>query len=377
LTAFFFAGEKMFRLCMLFILCCSSLTAQSWSAFNVTLQLDFASADNLVALFDGSEGNVQRCAELRGNRIAAATSMVLARRQVPPEQFIRDIESFRAHFSIPDDLFGLNETQQHFADVKALLQECKRRQLDRRVLATIRQFFPEDVSVAAAIPVYFVAMGHENASAYVRHVLWNGNTPVFVGDRMGSPVIVVNVTRSAQLSGDIQTRFVEIMSTLAHEAFHAVFACYQQSSPRWQEIHSRQSYFSSVSELVQNEGVAYYLSMQEIFGGSFPQRFLTQLQSSIPALNSAMNELLDPATTPHRAQELILNANLSGSMEENYGAAAGLLIAYQIDTRLGRKALAESLSLGPSDFFGKYLDIVRRYADTPALSKQIEAETLK
>ncbi|MCX6137210.1 MAG: hypothetical protein NTV54_06925 [Ignavibacteriales bacterium] len=367
----------MKRACILIAFYCSSMTAQSWNAFNVSLQLDFSSADNLVSLFEGSEGNVRRCAQLRGNRIAAATSMVLARREVPPEAFVKHLESFKAHFSISDDLFGLNETQRRFSDVNALLLECKRRQLDRRVLATIRQFFPEDATVTTTIPVYFVAMGHENASAYVRRIAWNGDTPVFVGEGMGTPVIVVNLTRSAQLYGDTQSRFVEVMSTLAHEAFHAVFSNYQNESPRWQKIHTGETYFSSISELVQNEGIAYYLSMQEVFGGTFPQQFLTRLHQSIPILNSALDELLDPATPPQRARELALNANLSGSMEKNYGAAAGLLIAYQIDTRLGRKALAESIALGPSDFFKKYLGIVKRYADTPALSAQSQAEFLK
>ena len=367
----------MVRSFVTLLLFCSSLLAQSWAGFDVTLQLDFASADRLVGLYDGTEGQSRRVGELRGNRIAAATSLVLARRNASPELFLKELESFQAHFSSADDLFGLQETQNRISEVKLLLAECKRRQLDRRVLATIRQFFPENARVSITIPVFFVALGHENASAYVRRVVWNRDTPVFVGDEEGTPVIVVNLTRSAQHGGDLQSRFVELLSTLGHEAFHAVFGAYQSQSTIWQNLHARKTSAGVIAELVQNEGVAYYLSMQEVFGGSFPSQFILQLHKSMPALNAAMDELSDPRTTPQRSHELILNANLSGSMEKNYGAAAGLLMAYHIDTKLGRKFLAESLAAGPADFFRKYDEVVRHYADAPPLSPRLLRELQK
>ena len=245
------------------------------------------------------------------------------------------------------------------------------------MLATIRQFFPENARVSITIPVYFVALGHENASAYVRRVIWNGDAPVFVGDEEGTPVIVVNLTRSAQRGGDLQSRFIEVLSTLGHETFHAVFSAYQSQSIVWQNLHAEKSAAGIVAELVQNEGVAYYLSMQEIFGGSFPSQFILRLHTSIPALNTALDELSDPHTTSQRARELILNANLSGSMEKNYGVAAGLLMAYHIDIKLGRKILAESLAAGPADFFRKYDEVVRRYAGAPPLSPRVLLELQK
>jgi len=47
---------------------------------------------------------------------------------------------------------------------------------------------------------------------------------------------------------------------------------------------------------VQNEGVAYYLSMQES-SWFFPSAIHSATQKSIPALNAALDELSDPRTT--------------------------------------------------------------------------------
>ena len=50
------------------------------------------------------------------------------------------------------------------------------------VVATVEQVFPSDIPVAAVIPVHVVALGHENADAYVRRVVWKGDEPQFVGE---------------------------------------------------------------------------------------------------------------------------------------------------------------------------------------------------
>jgi Putative zinc dependent peptidase (DUF5700) len=363
----------VFRSLLLLPFLASSLFCQ----FDVTLQLDFTSAEKIIEVAEGSEGNVRRVAELPGNQIAAATSMVLARREVPPEAFISALEALRARFKSSDDLFGLWETQTHLGALKSLLVECKRRPLDRRVVGTIAQFFPEQARIAVSIPVYFVAMGHENAAAYVRRVMWQGKTPVFVGGDQGEAVIVVDLVRSVQYSTDVQTQFISMLSTLAHEAFHAVFSAYQASSPAWQRIHAGENYFDILGELVQNEGIAYYLSMQEQLGGTFPSQLTAEIKKLVPVLDDAFDELRSPQTSPSRARALILNANLSGSLEKNYGAGAGLLMAYEIDTKLGRKALSETIALGPADFFAKYNLLTRQYPDLPPLSAYAVTESKK
>ena len=67
-----------------------------------------------------------------------------------------------------------------------------------------------------------------------------------------------------------------------------------------------------------------------------------------------------PNLTNARAQELMMNANLSGSFEGNYGATAGMRMAYEIDTRLGRPALTATLITGSHSFISTYMQTCLR-----------------
>jgi hypothetical protein len=89
----------------------------------------------------------------------------------------------------------------------------------------------------------------------------------------------------------------------------------------------------------------------------------------VNALNAALIELQSPKLTQQRARELMMNSNLSGSFEGNYGATAGLRMAYEIDSRLGRAALTETVRGGVKSFFLKYLELCRRDSNLPRLEE--------
>lgn len=351
-----------FFLSFLFLIQCA--ISQS-PGFNVTLRLDFTSVDALIELSEGRISNVRRAADLKGNRIAAATSALLARRAFSAEHFAVDLERFRSGSVPSDDIYGLRTTITYLPQIKELLQETKKRQLDRRVIATIEQFFPASTSLNTIIPVYFVALGNENAAAFVRRIAWDGNTPRFVGNNEGELTIVVNLTRSVQYVREVQIQFIDMMSTLAHETFHAAFGVYQSSSPVWRQMHSHFAPEWTMAELVQNEGIAYLISAQQRTGAQLPNSQLATAKRAIQELNASLKELRSPALTQSRARELIMNSNLSGSYEKNYGATAGLLMAYAIDAKLGRAALTETIVNGPADFFAKYQDLTRQYGEYP------------
>lgn len=335
------------------------------------LRLDFQSIDALMELGEGKIANTQSVAELRGNQIAAATSALLGRTPYRQQDFVRSLEQFRSGASSASDIFGLNPALIQLKRIKALLEEVKKRQLDRKVVATIESFFPSNARINTVIPVYFVALGNENAAAYVRRIIWHGNTPQFVGDTEGELTIVVNLSRSVQYIQQIQLQFVDMMSTLAHETFHAVFGVYQDSSPVWNDIYSHPQPYWSLAELVQNEGIAYLISLQQQSGASLSEQQLSGAQRAMGTLNSVMQELLSPHITVQRARELIMNSNLSGSYEKNYGATAGLLMAYAIDAKLGRKALTETIANGVGNFFQRYQELTKQYGELPKINDAI------
>lgn len=337
--------------------------------FNVSLFIDYASAESMIQLCDGQMNNAQRVADLPGNQIAASTSLILARADKPFDHFVDELKLLRDNFKSDDDIYGLDDTRALLPKVKALLAEMKKHSIDRKIIATVESFFPGTARINASIPVYVVAMGHENAAAFVRRVAWVNQHPVFVGGNQGSPVVVLNLVRMVQYLPKVEMQYIETLSTLAHESFHAVFSVYQETSPIWTSIHASNSPVKALAELVQNEGIAYYISMQEQgYTEHPPSQWLLQTADAVHALNDVMTEMQEPGLTYERANELMLNANLSGSAEKNYGATAGQRMAYEIDRRLGRAALTETIEGGLETFFQKYMEVSGKYDDVPKIS---------
>ena len=140
----------------------------------------------------------------------------------------------------------------------------------------------------------------------------------------------------------------------------------------WRSYFARhRGYADDLLELTQNEGIAYYLNLVQHYHGTLPQVWVEQLPYSFSQFNMSTHELLSPRITPQRAEELIHASNLSGSHKESYGAFTGMIVARQIDQTFGRDALRETIALGPFDFFGKYIDVMKRDTNLPVLSEEL------
>jgi hypothetical protein len=347
---------------------CGAGHAQSNSSFNVSLEVDFSSAAQTLDFFDRRTGNTELVAELRGNRLAAATSVMLGRTSRSSQDFRRQLELARDNGIFADDLYGLMAARKHVPELRKLLAEANRRQLDRRVVATIASYFPEDAKITAAIPVYVVVIGNERAAAVVRRVAWNGNVPSF-DEQNGEPVIILNLARVLETAPTVDRQFIELLATLAHECFHAAFAVYKQSLP---DTTRPTTLDDQLLDLVQNEGVAYCLSLQIHLGGETPyQGWFSATSKAVEALNQALMELHSPQLTRARARELLMNANLSGSFEGNYGATAGMRMAYEIDNRLGRPALTATLKSGGRAFLSAYRQACLQDASLPQIDRRV------
>ena len=61
------------------------LLGQSNPQFDVSLQVDYSPAEQMLNFFDRQTYNSDRVANSRGNKIAAATSLLMARTERPPE----------------------------------------------------------------------------------------------------------------------------------------------------------------------------------------------------------------------------------------------------------------------------------------------------
>jgi len=346
-----------------------TLRSQTNPNFDFSLGVDYSAAEQMLDYFDHRIGNTKYVAELRGNRLAAATSVMLARTEKTDDDFHQQLELARNNTRFESDVYGFSPAKSHIQELRKLLLEIKHRQLDRRIVATIASFFPEQAKISTRFSVYFVVIGNERAAAFVRHVIWNYDVPTFVGEDQGEPIIVVNLARIVEVPNDVEDQFIEVLSTTAHECFHAVFSVLQKSLP---DSTKAKNIADQLLDVVQNEGVAYYLSLQTHIGARTPsQQWFNATSQTVEMLNRALLEMSSTNLTRARAQELMMNANLSGSFEGNYGATAGMRMAYEIDLRLGRPALTATLMTGSRSFISTYMQACLRDGNLPKIDKQV------
>ena len=346
-----------------------TLRSQTNPNFDFSLGVDYSAAEQTLDYFDHRVGDTKYIAELRGNQLAAVTSVMLARTEKSDDDFREQLELARNNTRFESDVYGFLPAKNHIPELRKLLLEIKHRQLDRRIVATIASFFPDQAKISTRFSVYFVVIGNERASAFVRHVIWNYDVPTFVGEEEGEPIIVVNLARIIEGPTNVEAQFIEVLSTTAHECFHAAFSVLKNSLP---ESIKAKNIAEQLLDIVQNEGIAYYLSMQTHIGNGTPSRHWFDVTAqSVKALNNVLLEMSSPNLTRARIQELMMNANLSGSFEGNYGATAGLRMAYEIDAHLGRPALTATLLTGSSSFISTYMQACLRDGTLPQLNKRL------
>jgi hypothetical protein len=356
------------------VLVCPLIFAQTDSRFNVSLQLDFKAADLSIQLFEDQPVNTAMLAGLRGNRIAASTTGLIENRHGVAGSLQEYLDSLKYHQIIQDDVYRLEESRKNAGEIKELLDEIEKRNFSRRVIATVEQIFPADADISLTIPVYVVALGHENVDAYVRRVIWRGDVPTFVGEGEGELTIVINLAGSVTYGPDLDERFISLLGVVAHEVFHAAFDAYKEKSQFWQRYHrTHGSPFDQLIELTQNEGIAYYLSLDQRGRGYLPPDWRAIVNDAFEAFNRNAAELLSEHLTPSRASELIRNANLSG-YRGSYGAMTGMAIARSIDLGLGRAALIETIAGGPIDMLRKYNHLCAEEGGLPLLSSSVIRE---
>ncbi|MBI4548498.1 MAG: hypothetical protein HY707_10980 [Ignavibacteriae bacterium] len=356
-----------------FLTCCFCVQVfpQSNPKFDVNLLLNYSAAEQTIQLYEDQPVNTQALAELRGNRIAASTAGFIADRRSVQHLLQSYLDSLKYHQIIRDDMYHLEEARESVADIKELLNEIKKRNFNRRVVATVEQIFPQDVEVRTMIPVYVVALGHENVDAFVRRIKWQGNAPQFVGEDEGELTIVVNLAHAVDYAPTLEERFISLLGVVAHEVFHAAFGVYKENSPTWRRYYRRHgSPFHHLLELTQNEGIAYYLSLDQRGRGYLPRDWYNQTREVFVTFNKNALELLSDSLTPHRASEIIRTSNLSGYWE-SFGSMTGMFIAREIDLRMGRTALIETIANGPLDIFQKYISLTNQDSNLPTLKADL------
>jgi hypothetical protein len=339
--------------------------AQSPADLNISLTLDFTSAERTLDVYAGRSGSPQDIAALPGSRLALAATAAISGQFVEPRDLETALEDARFGALQDGDVFSMSDAREKTPALQELLTEIRRRNFGRRVVSTVAQFFPSAARIHATVPVYFVAFGPQTIDAFVQRVSWRDGFPLFTAD--GELTIVLNLARAVEYGTTTQERFLGTLSTVAHEVFHVAFGAYQDSSDLWREFSSHQrGYLPQLLELTQNEGIAHYLSFEQR-GGYAPRDWDVRVRASMEEFNRNAAELVSPATGTRRAGEIIRASNTS-TYWESYGAITGLFIAREIDHAAGRPALVETVASGPFAFFAAYDRLCERDSNLPKLS---------
>jgi hypothetical protein len=323
---------------------------------DLTLSIDYQPAERLLDLLDGEPEDTRSLARLPGTLVAAATTGLMAERGGLESRLHSSLDSLRDRAILRDDVFLLEAARTRREEIASMLDTLRRSNFSRRVVATVMQIFPPDASMNATVPVHVVALGHENADAYVRRVVWENGSPRFTGEGEGEATIVINLSAAARMGGPPEERLTNILITVAHEVFHVAFGMYQSTSPAWTDF--REQYAGPADflmELVQNEGIAYYLSLEQRVGERVPRDWYARMAESFEEFGDGSLRLLAGDVSYAEAADIIRRANLSGYFE-SFGSMTGMCMAREIDRNLGRAALIETIRDGPLAFVSKYIE---------------------
>jgi hypothetical protein len=347
------------------------LAAQEHAHFQLFLDLNTASAERVIEIYQGLSGRPEDAAAERGSQLSLAVTAGLSGRRLGTPDLEQALAAAKFNQDVGDDVFQMRNARAAAAQLQDLLLELRRRNFSQKVVSTVEQLFPSDARVQARIPMFAVAFGHKNIDAYVVRVRWQGNVPIPVGETEGQQTIVINLAKAIGYGSSTDERFVSLLGVVAHEVFHAAYGVYKETEPGWRYYYSAErTPFEELLDLSQNEGIAYYLSLILQSHGRLPADGLQHAQEAFNKFNSAASELLAPSISQSRISEIIRQSNTSGYWE-SYGSITGMIIARQIDQTLGRAALVEALRGTPAAFFKTYIDLARRDNGLPALSPEV------
>jgi hypothetical protein len=349
----------------------SLAAAQTNPRFSVELRPDYRSAEQSAELFEDKPVGTTALASLRGNQIAASTTGLIANSN-SVIVLLRDyLDSVKYHRILKNDIYHLEEARTNVAQIKLLLAQMEKSYFTRKVAATVEQIFPPDAEVSLTIPLYVVALGHENVDAYVRSIRWHGDIPEFTGDGLGELTIVINLAHAVHYGASTEERYLTLLGVVAHEVFHAAFSDYKTRSPFWQEYRANHHRpIDELFDLTQNEGIAYYLSIDQRGHGYVPNDWAARAREMFALFNRNAAELLSPGLTRERASALIRTANLSG-YHDSYGAMCGMFMVREIDLRLGRAELIQTISHGPSEMLRKYSRLAQSDNNLPSFAPSL------
>lgn len=356
---------------ILIIIACRHPGEQS---LEVKFNLHTRSAESLHIWFNDPSNKkyIKQLVEHPGNQIMAEIVRDSLKQHDLPA-FSDQLYEFSRDHSLNTDPYGINLAWLQRERTILLLQNIKNHNFAYQTVERIKPYIPNDSSLQVTCDVYFVLTGWEWGDAMVEKVKKIGDKYKIA--RNGEPVIIFNLSIITNLYEKKGYNLINHLShSMTHELFHLVFAKYKEISPRWKNKKDTTP-TDSLVELIQNEGIAHYISHDQreklISGYNKSTDYKEHERDAFNQLESAVKLLSNPDASKKKKDELLMKAD-AGRFWSKYGAISGMFMAYHIERKLGKAAIKESIAGGANLFLEKYDKVQIANPELPVLPLELK-----
>lgn len=294
-------------------------------------------------------------------------SNVILNNDEPDEHIInfeKDLRLFKDSLEKYKSIYRLNLAYQEKENTQKLLNKIKVSRFDTLVIDRAVQYFPDDFKIKTSADIYYVLTGWKWGDAYVRKI--ENVKGKYKITNQGKPTLIFNLSLFAKLYGKTtDEQFQTLSDIMSHELFHFAFKNYQKNSPNYQII-SDSDYFNKLLEIVQDEGIAHYIDMQNNLRTNF-SKYQEYQNENFNNLNKALKLLSSENINAEEKQGLLTSSNV-GKYWSKYGAISGMFMAYHIERLIGKDAITNTIKGGPISFISIYKELQKKNKELHTLN---------
>lgn len=295
------------------------------------------------------------------------------------EVFSDELMNFDSDNPPKKDPFGLMLAWQQKDKSSVLLERIKEYDFENQTIDRIREYIPTEHTLNVTCNVYFVLTGWEWGDAMVHRITKTDN--LYRVTDHGEPIIIINLSIITKLYGEESNKLLNdvICNLMSHELFHLVFEKIKSTSKQWRK-NKEPTRICNLIELIQNEGIAHYLSNNQkqnlIKSYNHSSELKEHEKVAFQRLNVAVKQLLDSEVSAREKNHILARAN-TGKYWEKFGAIVGKFMVYHIESKYGEQAIRESILKGAYFFIELYNKVQIERSGLPMLTEELVHRTRK
>jgi hypothetical protein len=252
--------------------------------------------------------------------------------------------------------------------IRQLLKAIGKAEFAQQAYKRVGEYFPKDYHFPRSYDIFLSPVGWKwgDAMSFSYETIHGQYAP----SKAGTPTILFNLTLVAEGYGETLNKRMETFSNvLTHELFHAAYADYRRSNPTPMLTDKVAQH---AFEKIMNEGLAHYIADGAVIREKYPtsEKFKERERKVFSILADSARVIFDPKYSDEVRKKNI-NAGTYGSYWSKYICMSGLLMAYHVETKLGRQALCDCVVQGSIELVRKYHQLQLRDTNLPALPPEM------